>query len=176
MLFTTCSNTSNQGRIQDRSQSEIIITSFKEWVLWSRSNSETITYFYSFLRDALGRCFSSWHLNKAVVSVSRTRPMPVMSWLKLKLLNKISDDDSGNQIWWIWHFNFGWVLKHQLGARTEPGLIQVTRPAPVHCLRSSSGSESETVWASHDLFWSQSLSEEWPRYNTAELSWWTSDR
>lgn len=154
MLFTTCSNTSNQGRIQDRSQSEIIITSFKEWVLWSRSNSETITYFYSFLRDALGRCFSSWHLNKAVVSVSRTRPMPVMSWLKLKLLNKISDDDSGNQIWWIWHFNFGWVLKHQLGARTEPGLIQGTRPAPVHCLRSASGSESETVWASHDLFWS----------------------
>lgn len=68
-----------------------------------------------------------------------------MSWLKLKLLNKISDDDSGNQIWWIWHFNFGWVLKHQLGARTEPGLIQGTRPAPVHCLRSASSSESETV-------------------------------
>lgn len=44
-----------------------------------------------------------------------------------------------------------------------------SRPASVHCLRSASRSESETVWARHDLFWSQSLSEEWPRYNTGPV-------
>lgn len=100
--FNSCCIVYNQGRLQDR-RSEY----YKAEA--TRKLSPTFTDF--FWKHWAER-FASWHqfryLNKAVGSVSRTRPMPVTSWLKLELLNQ------------LWVRSINWEPEQKQGVIQEP--------------------------------------------------------